>query len=116
MILETLFYGLRSRGSRDGESLPNSNNWDTTTDNKPVFNFGYPFCVPGPMGPETGTICPKATTGTLPWTTSMFLILETPDVHDSGNPVCVPSPVGPETGTAPRQQQLGHHHGQQACF
>ncbi len=94
------------------------------------------FCVPGPVGPETGTACPTATTGkpprttslfwkfwkprmrmileplfvcqvpwvrqrqlTPPWTTSLFLILETPDVNDFGNPVCVPGPGGPETGT-----------------
>jgi hypothetical protein len=31
---------------------------------------------------------------------SLFLTLETPDVHDFGNPVPVPGPVGPKTGTA----------------
>jgi hypothetical protein len=34
-----------------------------------------------------------------PWTTSLFLILETPDVHDFGNPFCVPGPVGSVMGT-----------------
>jgi hypothetical protein len=54
----------RSRGSRDGDSLPDSDNWDT------------------------------------PRITSLFLSLETPDMHDFGNPVFVPGHVGPETGTA----------------
>ncbi len=65
-----------------------------------MHDFGNPFCVPGHVSPKTGTACPTATTGTPPWTTSLFLILETPDVHDFGNPFCVPRPVGPEMGTA----------------
>jgi hypothetical protein len=53
-----------------------------------MHDFGNPVsvCVPGPVGPETGTACPTATTGTPPRTTSLFLNLETPDVHDFGNP------------------------------
>jgi hypothetical protein len=76
----------RSRGSQDGDSLPDSDNWDTTTDNKPVFNFRNPGCA-------------------WFWKPQICMILETLFVCQV--------PGIPRRGQSAWQRQLGHHYGQQ---